>query len=80
MDRRRRHRPGDAPRSLACQKLRGGDTSQAYLHADLPEQYQYYMHAPMSARHKDEQGRRVVWKVLKSLYGGKNSGRNWYLL
>ena len=32
------------------------------------------------ARQHDDQGRRIVWLVKKSLYGGKNAGRNWYML
>ena len=36
------------------------------------------MWPPKSARQYDDLGRRIVWQVVKSLYGGKNAGRNWY--
>ena len=58
----------------------GGDFTQAFTNAVLPESEWYYMWPPKSARQYDEQGRRLVWLVKKSLYGGKNSGRNWYML
>ena len=60
-------------------KVIGGDFSQAYLNAELDETEWYHMWPPKSARQHDEQGRRIVWQVVKSLYGGKNAGRNWYL-
>ena len=58
----------------------GGDLSQAFTNADLPENEQYYMWPPAGAPQNDEHGNQVVWKIVKSLYGGKNAGRNWYLL
>lgn len=58
----------------------GGDFSQAYINADLPEAEWYYMWPPKSARQYDEDGNRIVWLVKKSLYGGVNAGRNWYNL
>ena len=56
----------------------GGDFGQAYINSDLDRKY--YMWPPMSAEQYDEDGDRIVWFVVKSLYGGKQSGRNWYLL
>ena len=38
------------------------------------------MWPPKSARQFDDNGEQIVWLVKKSLYGGKNAGRNWYLL
>ena len=61
-------------------KIIGGDFSMAYINADLPEEEWYHMWPPKSARQYDEYGRRLVWLVKKSLYGGRNSGRNWYKL
>lgn len=61
-------------------KIIGGDFSQAYINADLPESEWYHMWPPKSARQYDADGKRLVWLVKKSLYGGKNAGRNWYLL
>ena len=58
----------------------GGDFSQAFANAALDEDEQYYMWPPPGARQYDDQGRRLVWKVVKSLYGGKNAGRNWFKL
>ena len=58
----------------------GGDATQAYLNAELPPDEHYYMWPPKSARQTDEHGRRLVWLVKKSLYGGRNAGRNWYNL
>ena len=60
--------------------IAGGDFGQAFTNAELDPEEQYYMYPPPSARQYDEQGRRLVWRVVKSLYGGKNAGRNWYLL
>lgn len=68
--------------ALACQlglSIIGGDFSQAYINADLPRDEWYHMWPPKSARQYDESGNRLVWWVKKSLYGGKNAGRNWYL-
>ena len=61
-------------------RMIGGDFSQAYINADLPESEWYYMWPPKSATQTDEQGNQLVWLVKKSLYGGKNAGRNWYML
>ncbi len=60
-------------------KFKGGDYTQAFANADLPEDEHFYMYPPPSARQHDEQNRRVIWKVLKGLYGGKSSSRNWFL-
>ena len=61
-------------------KFAGGDFSQAFANAPLDTSEQYYMWPPPGARQTDEQGRRIVWHVEKSLYGGKNSARNWFKL
>jgi hypothetical protein len=61
-------------------KIIGGDFSQAYINAGLPPHEWYHMWPPTSARQYDVLGRRLVWLVKKSLYGGKNAGRNWYML
>lgn len=48
------------------------DVKTAYLHADLD--YDIYMNPPEGYEEKDDG---VVYKLQKSLYGLKQSGRNW---
>ena len=57
-------------------KMRGGDFPQAYLNAD--KDIVTYMWPPKSAPQYTKDGKRIVWKVPKALYGGKPSGRYWY--
>ena len=38
-----------------------------------------YGYPPASARQYDEDGKRIIWAVPKALYGGKASGRYWYM-
>ena len=57
-------------------KIRGGDFGQAYLNADGKMVYGY---PPKSARQYDENGKRLIWAIPKALYGGKASGRYWYV-
>ena len=65
-------------RRKKCAKARCGDFGQAFLNALLPTLEYLYVWPPKSARQYDEQGRRLVWKVVKALYGAKSSGRHWY--
>ncbi|MED6336515.1 MAG: reverse transcriptase domain-containing protein [Actinomycetota bacterium] len=54
------------------------DFHLAYLNANLsPEEY-FYCFPPTSARQYDEHGQRLVWMVVKALYGAPFSGRKWY--
>ena len=55
----------------------GGDFPQAYLNA---EQTVYHVYPPKSARQYDEDGNRLVWALPRALYGGRASGRHWYML
>ena len=57
-------------------KIRGGDFPQAYLNAD--NEVVVYIWPPKTAPQYTEDGKRIVWKVPKALYGGKPSGRYWY--
>lgn len=57
-------------------KCRTGDFPQAYLNAN---QRVYHVWPPKSARQYDENGNRIVWALPKALYGGRASGRHWYM-
>lgn len=59
-------------------RMKSGDFPQAYINADNDRDV--YTWPPKSAPQYDDQGRRLVWKVPKALYGGKASGRLWYNL
>ena len=52
------------------------DVKSAYLHAPLEEEI--YVKPPPGFEAVDESGGKLVWKLLKSLYGLKQSGRNWH--
>ena len=52
------------------------DVKSAYLHAPLEEEI--YVNPPKGFGEVDESGGKLVWKLLKSLYGLKQSGRNWH--
>ena len=56
--------------------ISGGDFTQAYPNA--PQDPFYYMYPPKNCRQYDEHGNRIVWKVVRSLYGAPDAGRNWY--
>jgi len=65
---------------MAAKRAKGaaGDFPQAYLNADNPNVY--YVWPPKSARQYDDEGNRLVWALLKALYGGAASGRYWYTM
>ena len=54
------------------------DIRQAYIHAKLTTNL--YMHPPPGADACDSQGRRIVYKLRRSLYGLKQAGREWAAL
>ena len=51
------------------------DITAAYLHSDLDQPI--FMKPPHGISKMDSSGRPMVWKLLKSLYGLKQSGHNW---
>ncbi len=51
------------------------DVETAYLHA--PIDHKIYIEQPEGYEQKSEKGEKLVGKLEKSLYGLKNSGRNW---
>ena len=53
------------------------DIKTAYLKADMEENI--YMEQPEGFGVKNNEGNQVYCKLRKSLYGLKQSGRNWYL-
>lgn len=56
-------------------KLRSGDISSAYLHAEAEQVL--YMHSPHDQKEYDDQGKPYVWRVPGNLYGRKEAGRQW---
>ena len=61
-------------------KLSSADFTQAFLNATLDESEYIYMRPLPGCRTHDENGKALVWLVKKSLYGMKQSGRNWYFM
>ena len=53
------------------------DIKTAYLNADIDEEM--YINQPEGFEKKGKNGERLACKLIKSLYGLKQSGRNWYL-
>ena len=54
------------------------DYTAAYTQSELkPEEY-VYMRPPPGYEH-DADGDEVAWLLKRSLYGMKQSGRNWYM-
>ena len=51
------------------------DVTAAYLHADLEEEI--YLEPPPGITRTTANGERMIWRLLKSLYGLKQAGRNW---
>ena len=58
-------------------ELKQMDTKTAYLNADIKEKI--FMKQPEGFEKFDKQGNLLICKLRKSLYGLKQSGRNWYL-
>jgi transposase InsO family protein len=56
-------------------KIRQYDVQTAYLHANLDTEI--YMEPPQGFETYDQQGRKLYCKMNKSIYGLKQSGRNW---
>ena len=54
------------------------DVKTAYLHAPIEEEI--YLEQPKGFENTSETGESLVCKLKKSLYGLKQSGRNWYKL
>ena len=54
------------------------DVKSAFLHADLEEEI--FMQPPKGYEQYSPNGKMFVWKLRKSLYGLKQSGRNWFRL
>lgn len=52
------------------------DIETAYLYAALEEEL--YMSQPVGFEELGEDGLPMVWKLIKSLYGLRQAGRNWY--
>ena len=53
------------------------DIETAYLFSDLAETV--YCLPPKGYERRNKEGRLLVWKLRKSLYGLRQSGRNWFL-
>ena len=51
------------------------DVKSAYLNAKVEEEI--YLDPPEGYKQIDKEGNKLVWKLKKSLYGLKQSGRNW---
>lgn len=56
-------------------KIHQMDVKTAYLHA--PVDCELYMEQPQGFELKSDTGEKLVYKLNKSLYGLKQSGRNW---
>ncbi|KAK3876712.1 hypothetical protein Pcinc_018524 [Petrolisthes cinctipes] len=56
-------------------KVHQMDVKTAYLNADI--EYEIYLEQPEGFVKKNEKGEHLVCKLKKSLYGLKQSGRNW---
>ena len=54
------------------------DFTQAYTQSELDPSEYVYMRPP-PGHCEDEDGDSVVWLITRSLYGMKQSGRNWFL-
>ena len=54
------------------------DVKSAFVHADLND-YDIFIHPPQGYETFDTDGTPFVWHLHKSLYGLKQSGRNWHL-
>ena len=52
------------------------DVKSAYLHA--PIECDVYVSHPPGYEITDKEGKTLVWNLKKSLYGLKQSGRNWH--
>ena len=52
------------------------DVKSAYLHA--PIECELYIEQPEGYKTLNDSGEMLVWKLKKSLYGLKQSGRNWH--
>ena len=52
------------------------DVKSAYLHA--PIECDIYISQPHGYEATNKDGTTLVWKLKKSLYGLKQSGRNWH--
>jgi len=59
-------------------KLHQMDVKAAYLHA--PIDYEIYMEQPQGYHVNSEKGEKLVCKLNKSIYGLKQSGRNWNMM
>ena len=57
-------------------ELRQFDVETAFLYAPLGEEI--YVSPPAGFEEYDEEGCELVWKLKKSLYGLRQSPRNWY--
>ena len=57
-------------------ELRQFDVETAFLYAPLEEEI--YVSPPAGFEEYDGEGRELVWKLKKSLYGLRQSPRNWY--
>ena len=51
------------------------DAVSAYLNSEIDAEI--YVEQPKGFVKTDDSGRKLVWKLKKSLYGLKQSGRNW---
>jgi hypothetical protein len=58
------------------QHIKQMDIKTAYLNAPISEEV--YLQQPPGFEQKDNNGKTLVCKLLKSLYGLKQAGRNWY--
>ena len=54
------------------------DVKSAYLNADINAEI--YLDPPEGCSTKNKNGEKLYWKLKKSLYGLKQSGRNWNML
>ena len=58
-------------------KLKQMDIKSAYFNNDIEEEI--FMQQPKGFKNFDKQGNPLIYKLRKSIYGLKQSGRNWYL-
>lgn len=64
--------------ALAGDHIESIDISNAYLNGELEKEYEVYMHQPEGFRQYGPNGERWVCRLMKGLYGLKQSGRLWY--
>jgi hypothetical protein len=59
-------------------EVKQADVPVAFQHADVEPDLELYMDPPPGYERRDEQGRRLVWRVLKTINGIKQGPRRWH--